>query len=62
MPPIDGFRNARQFCTESEADPHDLWPDAGDDTARPHANEIIRKSRGPGRIHGVTVKAAHNAG
>jgi REP element-mobilizing transposase RayT len=21
MPPIDGFRNARQFCTESEADP-----------------------------------------
>jgi hypothetical protein len=22
MPPIDGFRNARQFCTESEADPY----------------------------------------
>jgi hypothetical protein len=41
---------------------HDLWPNAGDDKARPHANEIIRKSRERGRIHGVTVKAAHNAG
>jgi hypothetical protein len=41
---------------------HYLWPNAGDDKARPHANEIIRKSRERGRIHGVTVKAAHNAG
>jgi hypothetical protein len=52
MPPI--LNPSHQTRKHSH---HDLWPAAGDDTARPHAR-IIRKSRGPGRIHGVTVKAA----
>jgi hypothetical protein len=38
----------------------DQSPNVKHVAARPHANEIIRKSRERGGIHGITVKAAHN--
>jgi hypothetical protein len=60
---VDGPINGELAGRGVRVDYRAVWEFAHREAlARPHANEIIRKSRERGGIHGITVKAAHNTG